>query len=165
MKENNVNLRKPIKRYTLKKEDRVVRLQDYLENIWMVKKYFYDTYGIQPPIINGDQMSLHRNERVSEKTLPLKSERVFVKENYMLSRERVTCLTQLCNDTKVTVLPEVKVLEHIWYLQKDTKRIVSHPLYNCDCIANPFSINILNRLGSFFIIPNICYVRNDKETS
>ena len=33
MKENNVNLRKPIKRYTLKKEDRFVRLQDYLENI------------------------------------------------------------------------------------------------------------------------------------
>ena len=34
----------------------------------MVKKYFYDTYGIQPSIINGDQMSLHRNERGSEDT-------------------------------------------------------------------------------------------------
>ena len=131
MKENNVNLRKPIKRYTLKKEDRVARLQDYLENIWMVKKYFYDTYGIQPPIINGDQMSLHRNKRGSEKTLPLKSERVFVKENYMLSRERVTCLTQLCNDTKVTVLPEFV------FRGKGTKtHLVPPEGHQKDCIAS-----------------------------
>ena len=40
-------------------------------------------------------MPLHRNESASQKTLSLKSEEVFVKENYMLSRERVTCFTQL----------------------------------------------------------------------
>ena len=65
MKEYSVSLRKPNKHYALKKEDRVVRLQDYSKYIWMVRKYFLDTYGIDPPIINGDQMPLHRNESTS----------------------------------------------------------------------------------------------------
>ena len=104
MKEYNVSLRKPNTRYALKKEDQVVRVQDYLKKVWMVSKYFLDTYGIGPPIINGDQMPLHRNE--IQKKLSLKSETAFVKENYMLSRERVSCFTQLCSDPKVTLLPE-----------------------------------------------------------
>ena len=41
-----------------------------------------------------------------KKTLSLKSEEVFVKENYMLSRERVTCCTQLCSDAKIELKPE-----------------------------------------------------------
>ena len=36
----------------------------------------------------------------------LKSETVFVKENYMFSGERVTCFTHLCSDPKATLLPE-----------------------------------------------------------
>ena len=51
-------------------------------------------------------MPLHRNESASQKTLSLKSEEVFVKENYMLSRERVTCFTQLCSDPKIELKPE-----------------------------------------------------------
>ena len=51
-------------------------------------------------------MPLHRNESPSQKTLSLKSEEVFVKENYMLSRERVTCFTQLCSDPKIELKPE-----------------------------------------------------------
>ena len=77
-----------------------------MKNIWTVRKYFIDNYGIDPPVIIGDQMPLHRNESVSQKTLSLKSEDVFVKENYMLSRERVTCFTQLCSDPKVQLKPE-----------------------------------------------------------
>ena len=46
-------------------------------------------------------MPLHRNKGASQKTLSLKSEEVFVKESYMLSRERVTCFTQLCSDPKI----------------------------------------------------------------
>ena len=65
-----------------------------------------DTYGIDPPKINGDQMPLHRNESAGQKTLSLKSEDTFVKENYMLSRERATCFTQLCSDPKITLKPE-----------------------------------------------------------
>ena len=51
-------------------------------------------------------MPLQRNESTSPKTLSLKSETVFVKENYMLSTERVTCFTQLCSDPKVILPPE-----------------------------------------------------------
>ena len=69
IKEYNICLRKPNKRYALEKEDSVVRLQDYLKNSWMVRKYFFDTYSIDPPIINEDQVPLHRNESVSQKTL------------------------------------------------------------------------------------------------
>ena len=105
MKEYNVSLRKPDKRYALKKEDRVVRVQDYLKNIWMARKYFLETYGIDLPIVKGDQIPFHRNENASQKTLSLKSETVFVKENYMFSRERVTCFNWLCSDSEVTLLP------------------------------------------------------------
>ena len=63
-------------------------------------------YGVKPPVINGDQMPLHRNASASRKTLSLKSEKVFVKENYMLSRERVTCFTQLCSDPKTELKSE-----------------------------------------------------------
>ena len=65
-----------------------------------------DTYGVDPPIINGDQMALHRNESAGQKTLSLKSEEKIVKENYMLSRERVTCFTLLCSDPKMDLKPE-----------------------------------------------------------
>ena len=106
MKEYNVSLRKPNKRFAIKNEDRIIRIKDYLQNIWTVRKYFLDTYGVDPPIINGDQMPLHRNESAGQKTLSLKSEETFVKENYMLSRERVTCFTQLCSDPKVDLKPE-----------------------------------------------------------
>ena len=51
-------------------------------------------------------MSLHRNESASQKTLSLKSEEVFVKENYILSREKVTCFTELCSDPKIELKPE-----------------------------------------------------------
>ena len=106
MKEYDVSLHKPNKRFAIKNEDRIIRIKDYLQNIWMVRKYFLDTYSIDPPIINGDQMPLHRNESAGQKTLSLKSEETFVKENYMLSRERVTCFTQLCSDPRIDLKPE-----------------------------------------------------------
>ena len=51
-------------------------------------------------------MALYRNESAGQKTLSLKSEEKIVKENYMLSRERVTCFTQLCSDPKIDLKPE-----------------------------------------------------------
>ena len=106
MKEYNVCLRKLNRKYAIKKEDRIIRIKDYLKIIWTVRKYFIDKYGFDPPVINGDQMSLHRNESASQKTLSLKSEKVFVKENYMFSRERVTCFKQFCSDPKIELKPE-----------------------------------------------------------
>ena len=101
MKEYNISLREPNKRFAIKNEDRIIRIKYYLQNIWTVRKYFLDTYGVDPPITNGDRILLHRNESAGQTTLSLKSEETFVKGNYMLSRERVTCFTQLCSDPKV----------------------------------------------------------------
>ena len=69
MKEYNVSLRKPNKKYVIKKEDRKIRIKDYLKDIWTVRKYFIDKYGVDPPVINGDQTPFYRNESGSQKTL------------------------------------------------------------------------------------------------
>ena len=58
-KESGVSLRKPNNCYSIKKEDLVERLQDYLKNVWSTRRYFIEKYGIDPPIISGDQMPLH----------------------------------------------------------------------------------------------------------
>ena len=62
MKEYKVSLRKPNKKYAIKKEDWIIRIKDYLKNIWTVRKYFINKYGVGPPVFNGDQMPLRRNE-------------------------------------------------------------------------------------------------------
>ena len=62
MKEYKVSLRKPNKKYAIKKEDRIIRIKDYLKNIWTVRKYFINKYGVGSPVFNGDQMPLRRNE-------------------------------------------------------------------------------------------------------
>ena len=97
MREYGVSFKKPNKRYAIKQEDRIQRLTEYLKNVWRIRKYFLEHYDIDPPIINGDQMPLHRNESCGQKTLAMKNEDVFVKENYMLSRERITCFTQVAS--------------------------------------------------------------------
>ena len=50
-------------------------------------------------------MPLHHNERLSEKTLSITGNDAYVKENYSLSRERVTVFTQVSSDPKVLVNP------------------------------------------------------------
>ena len=62
MKEYNVSLRKPNKKYAIKKEDRIIRIKGYSKNIWTVRKYFINKYGAGPPVFNGDQMPLRRNK-------------------------------------------------------------------------------------------------------
>eukprot|EP00794_Sanderia_malayensis_P013649 gene13649-15078_t len=106
MKEYGVSLRKPNKRFQIKQEDIIERIKEYILNVWMVRKYFIDTYGVDPPVINGDQMPLHRNESSGQKTMSFTGQHVFVKENYMLSRERITAYTQVCSDTSLKFKPE-----------------------------------------------------------
>ena len=60
---------------------------------------------VDPPIINGDQMLLHRNESSQQKTFNFKNQDTFAKENYNLSRERATVYTQLCSDLTI-IQPE-----------------------------------------------------------
>ena len=71
-KEYVLSLRRPNKRYSIKKEDFLIRLRDYLQNLWTVRRYFIEKYGVDPPIINGDQMPLHRNESSQDKTMAFK---------------------------------------------------------------------------------------------
>ena len=99
-------------------------MKDHFKNISTVVKYFINKYQPDSPVINGDQVPLHRNESASQKALSLKSEKVFEKENHMLSRERVTCFTQLCSDPNWNLnwnqhlRSKVKVHEHTSLLQK-----------------------------------------------
>ena len=53
-------------------------------------------------------MPLHRNECSNEKTMTQKGQAVYVKENYMLSRERATVYTQLSTDPQNPMpMPEI----------------------------------------------------------
>lgn len=106
MSEFNVSLRKPNKRFQIKQTDREERVFEYVKNVWTVRKFFLDNFSVDPPIINGDQMPLHRNESASQKTLSIKGCDTYVKENYTLSRERVTAFTQASSDPSIVVKPE-----------------------------------------------------------
>ena len=106
MQEYNVSLRKPNKRFQIKQADREERIFEYIKNIWTVRKFFIDNFGVDPPIINGDQMPLHRNESATQKTLNFTGFDTYVKENYTLTRERVTVYTQVASDSSIKLLPE-----------------------------------------------------------
>ena len=106
MSEYGVSLKKPNKRYAIKQEDRIERLLEYLKNVMRVRYFFLENYKVDPPLINGDQMPLHRNESSSLRTMNMKNQDVYVKENYMMSRERVTCFTQFASDDSIKVYPE-----------------------------------------------------------
>ena len=63
--EYNISLRK---RFSIPQEVRIIRVNDYLQNIWSLRQYFIRKYNIDPPVINGDQMPLHRSESSEQKT-------------------------------------------------------------------------------------------------
>ena len=65
-----------------------------------------EKYNVDPPILNGDQMILHRNESSEPKTMNFKDHDAFVKENYSLSRERMTVFTQMASDSSINLMPE-----------------------------------------------------------
>ena len=106
MTEYKASLRKPNKRFQIKQSDREERVYEYIKNVWTVRKFFLDNFSVDPPVINGDQMPLHRNESASQKTLNIQGCDTYVKENYSLSRERVTAFTQASSDPSIKVLPE-----------------------------------------------------------
>ena len=106
MREYGVSLRHPNKRFQIKQADREERVFEYLKDIWTVRKFVLDNFGLDPPVINGDQMPLHRNESSFQKTLNFTGMDTYVKENYNLSRERVTVFTQVSSDPDLTLKPE-----------------------------------------------------------
>ena len=88
MQEDNVSLRKPNKRFQIKHADQEERILEYFKNIWTVRKLIIDNFGVDPAIINGDQMPLHRNKSAFQRTLNFTGLDTYVKENYSLARER-----------------------------------------------------------------------------
>ena len=104
-KKYRVSLRKPNKRYALSKEVRRRRILQFLKNIYRVRWFFNQKYGVDPPIISGDQMPLHRLESSISKTLSFTGSDCNVKEQYMHSRERVTAMTFMAS-SRDAPLPE-----------------------------------------------------------
>ena len=64
---------------------------------WLVTKY-----GVEPIIEGADQMLLQRNDVHGKKTLNFQrwTQTTYVKENYMLLRERVTVMTNILTSSK-----------------------------------------------------------------
>ena len=62
MKVYGLSLHHQNKRFQIKQSEREEGVYEYLKNVWTVCKFFMDNYGVDPLIINGDQMPLHRNE-------------------------------------------------------------------------------------------------------
>ena len=99
--EYGVSLKRPNKRYSIKREDLLIRLRDYL-----VRRFFIEKYGVDPPIINGAQMPLHRSETAQGKSMSFKGENTFAKENHKLSRERVTVFTLVTSVSNINLQPK-----------------------------------------------------------
>ena len=70
MKEYGVSLRKPNKRFAISRAERKIRIIEFLKNVWRVRYWFRSKFGREIPIINGDQMPLHRNESADQNTCP-----------------------------------------------------------------------------------------------
>ena len=50
----------PNKKFCLSQNEGKIRILDYLKNKMTAQHYFWNKYGIYPPVINGDLMSLLR---------------------------------------------------------------------------------------------------------
>ena len=60
MKEYNVSLSTPNKRFAVSKADVIERVLELLKNVMRTRKYSIEKFNIDPIIINGDQMPIHR---------------------------------------------------------------------------------------------------------
>ena len=99
MQQYRVSLKRPNKRYALPQAVRKKIIVQFLKNIWHLRHYFLKDmasnlwYGRGGG--GGDQMPLHRSEQTSRTTMNFAGVETYVKEDYMLSRERVTVYTQI----------------------------------------------------------------------
>lgn len=55
--------------------------REYLKNIWTVRKFFINNFGIDPPVIKDNQMPLYRNENSTQITLNFRGIDTYLKEN------------------------------------------------------------------------------------
>ena len=70
-------------------------MNNYLKNVWTVWHAFLTKHNVYTPVITFDQMPLHFNESSIIKTMNSsgQSQNAYVKENHILSRERVIVMT------------------------------------------------------------------------
>ena len=68
----DVSLKKPNKRYKVSQEVQKLRIFQVLKNVWRVRWYFLQKFDMEPMILGSDQMPVHRNESSNEKTLSFK---------------------------------------------------------------------------------------------
>ena len=157
MREYGVSLRHPNKRFQIKQANREEGVFEHLKNIWTARKFLLDNFGVDPPVINGDQMPLHRNESFPQKTLNFTDMETNVKENYNLSRERVTVFTQVSSDPDLTLKPEFV------FKGKGTKT----SLYPPDGIKYNWALKGLYRLEQMLYttsnLPNISNIFTSKN--
>ena len=101
--EYQVSMKMPNKRFKIPFDVRKERILDFLKNVWTVRHAFMEWYNVDPPIVMSDQMPLHTNECAHTKSLNFKgqTQTTFVKENHMLSRERITVMTSVSSFPKV----------------------------------------------------------------
>ena len=71
------------KPFSISKADCVFRDEDYLKNIWSIRLYFHEKFGIDLSVINnGNQMLPHRNGSSDQATLAFKNQGTFPKKKY-----------------------------------------------------------------------------------
>ena len=73
--------------------------------MWNVRHYFITKFGIDLPIMNGDQIPLHRNESSGQTTFCFKNHKTFAKVNHHLSRG-FTVVTQIASNENIQLVSE-----------------------------------------------------------
>ena len=83
MQEYKLSLRRPNKSFQIKQADCEERIFGSLKIIWTVRKFFRDNFRVDPPIIDGNQMPLHRKKSASERILNLRT--ALLSKTYLLN--------------------------------------------------------------------------------
>ena len=69
MKEYRVSLKHPNKRFTLSEDVLKERCLELIENVLLVRIFWWKRFGIDISMMNQDQMPVNRNESAKCKTL------------------------------------------------------------------------------------------------
>ena len=117
MAEFNVSLHLPNKRMDVRKQ----RMIDFIKNVLRVRVWFKRVVGVDIPIVNMDQMPLHRNETSGQKTLTICDQDTVGKQNYHSTLEQITCLTILSSKDRA-IWPHYVFKGRATHLQKKLKR-------------------------------------------
>ena len=77
---------------------------DSLQNMWKIRLYFIKIVGIDPAVVNKNQMPSLRSESSGQTTMNFKNNETFVKESHHLTREHANAFNEIAFTPNV-VLP------------------------------------------------------------